>query len=397
MISLAYRDIGNSFGRYLLTGLGIGLLIGVTLTMAGVFRGMVEDGRALLKAANADIWVVQQNTLGPFAEPSSLPDDFYRGLLSIEGVAAARNVAYLTLEIGGAGAQQSARVMLQGLDPTAPMPPLIAGRPITRSHYELIVDKRSHFKLNQLIHIHRHDYKVVGVTDGMRSPSGDPMVFLPLRDAQEIQFLKDNDAVYRDKKRLAENPRLNPPANPSLLEAVEQSFFSNHRVNAILVNIRSGFDSNKVSAEIEKWLRVTAYPKDKMEQILIGNLIATASKQIGMFLAILTLVTAAIIALTIYSMTQTKLKEIAVLKLIGTPNLLISRMILLEAIGLGLIGFLSGKLAVTYWAPLFPKHVVLLMDDTIKALVITLIICLLASIAGIRAALRVSPASAIGG
>lgn len=168
-------------------------------------------------------------------------------------------------------------------------------------------------------------------------------------------------------------------------------------MNAILVNVRPGYDSHQVATEIEKWLRVTAYPKNKMEDILIGNLIATASKQIGMFLAILTVVTAAIIALTIYSMTQTKIKEIAVLKLIGTPNILISRMILLESLGLGLIGFLSGKLAVTYWAPLFPKHVVLLLQDTLTGLVVTMIICLIASIAGIRSAIRISPASAIGG
>ena len=395
MISLAYRDIGNSFGRYLFTGLGIGLLIGVTLTMAGVFRGMVEDGRALLTAADADIWVVQQNTLGPFAEPSSLPDDFYRGLLTLEGVDQARNIAYLTLEIGTA--ENKVRVMLQGVDPSAPIPRLVAGRPLTRPHYELVVDKRSGFHLGDVIPIHRHRYKVVGVTEGMRSPSGDPMVFLPLKDAQEIQFLKDNDAVYRDRKRLQENPRLNPAANPDLIDDVETAFFSNHRVNAILVNVRPGYDSYRVAAEIKKWLRVTAYPKDEMEQILIGNLIAMASKQIGLFLVILTIVTAAIIALTVYSMTQTKLKEIAVLKLIGTPNHLISRMILLEALGLGLIGFLSGKLAVTYWAPLFPKHVVMQVDDTLRALVITLLICVLASIAGIRSALAVPPSSAIGG
>ncbi|BAO44904.1 ABC transporter permease [Thiolapillus brandeum] len=395
MISLAYRDIGNSFGRYLFTGLGIGLLIGVTLTMAGVFRGMVEDGRALLTAADADIWVVQQNTLGPFAEPSSLPDDFYRGLLALEGVARARNTAYLTLEIGAA--DKRVRVMLQGIDLSVPIPGLVSGRPLTRSHYEMVADERSGFQLGDVISIHRHDYKVVGITRGMRSPSGDPMVFLPLKDAQEIQFLKDNDAVYRDRKRLQENPGLNPPGHPELINTVEAAFFSNHRVNAILVDVRPGYDNHQVAAEIDKWLRVTAYPRDEMEQILIGNLIAMASKQIGLFLVILTVVTGAIIALTVYSMTQTKLKEIAVLKLIGTPNRLISRMILLEAVGLGLIGFLSGKLAVTYWAPLFPKHVVMQIDDTLRALVITLVICLLASIAGIRSALSVPPSSAIGG
>ena len=395
MISLAYRDVSNSFGRYLLTGIGLGLLIGVTLTMAGVFRGMVDDGKALLRYADADIWVVQQNTLGPFAEPSSLPDDIYRGILAIDGVRRATNVAYLTLEISHA--KRSVRVMLEGIDAQQNLMHLTAGRPVMRPHYELVADERSGFKLGDRIPIHRHDYEVVGLTRGMRSPSGDPILFLSLKDAQEIQFLKDNDAVFRDRVQLEANPRLNPPGNPALVDAVEQSLFSNHRVNTVLVQLMPGANPERVADDIQRWLRLTAYPRDEMEEILIGQLIATASKQIGLFLVILTIVSAAIVALTIYSMTQTKLKEIAVLKLIGTRNGLISRMILLEAIGLGLIGFLTGKLAVTYWAPLFPKHIVLLPDDTLRALLITMVICILASFAGIRAALRVPPGSAIGG
>ena len=395
MISLAYRDVSNSFGRYLLTGIGLGLLIGVTLTMAGVFRGMVDDGKALLRYADADIWVVQQNTLGPFAEPSSLPDDIYRGILAIDGVRRATNVAYLTLEISHG--KRSVRVMLEGVDAQQNLMHLTAGRPVMRPHYELVADERSGFKLGDRIPIHRHDYEVVGLTRGMRSPSGDPILFLSLKDAQEIQFLKDNDAVFRDRVQLEANPRLNPPGNPALVDAVEQSLFSNHRVNTVLVQLMPGANPKRVADDIQRWLRLTAYPRDEMEEILIGQLIATASKQIGLFLVILTIVSAAIVALTIYSMTQTKLKEIAVLKLIGTRNGLISRMILLEAIGLGLIGFLTGKLAVTYWAPLFPKHIVLLPDDTLRALLITMVICILASFAGIRAALRVPPGSAIGG
>ena len=395
MISLAYRDVSNSFGRYLLTGIGLGLLIGVTLTMAGVFRGMVDDGKALLRYADADIWVVQQNTLGPFAEPSSLPDDIYRGILAIDGVRQATNVAYLTMEVSHAG--RSVRVMLEGVDARQNLMPLTAGRPVMQPHYELVADERSGFKLGDRIPIHRHTYEVVGLTRGMRSPSGDPILFLPLKDAQEIQFLKDNDAVFRDRAQLQANPKLNPPGNPALLDAVEQSLFSNHRVNTVLVQLMPGTNPRRVADDIERWLRLTAYPSDQMEEILIGQLIATASKQIGLFLVILTIVSAAIVALTIYSMTQTKLKEIAVLKLIGTRNGLISRMILLEAIGLGLIGFLTGKLAVTYWAPLFPKHIVLLADDAFRALLITMVICILASFAGIRAALRIPPGSAIGG
>ena len=68
MISLAARDIQHSWAKFVLTGLGLGLLIGVTLTMAGVFRGMVDDAQALLNNSGADLWVVQKDTQGPYAE-----------------------------------------------------------------------------------------------------------------------------------------------------------------------------------------------------------------------------------------------------------------------------------------------------------------------------------------
>ena len=39
MISLAGRDILHAWGKFVFTGIGLGLLIGVTLVMAGVYRG----------------------------------------------------------------------------------------------------------------------------------------------------------------------------------------------------------------------------------------------------------------------------------------------------------------------------------------------------------------------
>jgi putative ABC transport system permease protein len=57
-----------------------------------------------------------------------------------------------------------------------------------------------------------------------------------------------------------------------------------------------------------------------MEEILVAKLIATSAKQIGMFLVILAIVSAAIVAFIIYTLTMGKIREIAVLKLIGTTQ-----------------------------------------------------------------------------
>ena len=92
MISLAGRDIMHSLGKFVFTGMGLGLLIGVTLSMAGIYRGLVDDGKALLDNSGADLWVVQQDTLGPYAESSSIYDTAWRGIRSMSGVARAANV-----------------------------------------------------------------------------------------------------------------------------------------------------------------------------------------------------------------------------------------------------------------------------------------------------------------
>lgn len=99
MISLAGRDILHSWGKFVFTGVGLGLLIGVTLTMAGVYRGMVDDAKVLLDNSGADLWVVQQDTLGPYAEPSSLYDDVYRTIRGMPGVDRAANITYLTMQV----------------------------------------------------------------------------------------------------------------------------------------------------------------------------------------------------------------------------------------------------------------------------------------------------------
>ncbi|HNH34733.1 MAG TPA: ABC transporter permease [Rhodocyclaceae bacterium] len=397
MISLAARDIAHSWGKYVFTGIGLGLLIGVTLSMAGIYRGMVEDAKVLLANSGADLWVVQQDTLGPYAEPSTVHDDAWRGIAGLPGVARTGNVTYLTMQVRKG--DTDTRAMVVGFEPGHPGAPenLVAGRPVTRSHYEAVADEKTGLRPGDTIRIRRHDYAVVGLTRRMVSSAGDPMVFVPLQDAQEAQFLRDNDAIVNDRARTAANPSLNRPGVPGLLDAVIASQAANHNVNAVLVRVAEGHSDEEVAGNIRRWKRLTAYTRAQMEEILVAKLIATSARQIAMFLAILALVSGAIVSFIIYTMTLGKLREIAVLKLIGTRNRTIAGMILQEALGLGLAGFLVGKAAATLWAPYFPKYVLLETGDAMRGFVAVMAICAVASVAAIRAALRVDPATAIGG
>ena len=400
MISLAARDIQHSWAKFVLTGLGLGLLIGVTLTMAGVFRGMVDDAQALLSNSGADLWVVQKDTQGPYAESSSLKDDVVRSIAGMPGVAMAANITYFTMQVKAVGGKE-ARAMVVGIEPGAAGLPgqpghLLAGRHLTRSHYEAVADIKTGLSLGDKVEIRRHTYEVVGLTRRMVSSGGDPMVFIPIKDAQEAQFLKDNDAIVNDRVRTAANPAFNRPSVPGLLDAVQNLQTSSRNVNAALVRVADGWTAERVAEPIRRWKHLTVFTRADMEDILVDKLIATSARQIGMFLAILAVVSAAIVAFIIYTMTLGKIREIAVLKLIGTRNRTIAGMILQQALGLGLIGFVVGKVVSTAWAPVFPKYVLLLPSDAVIGLLATLIICALASTLAIRAALSVDPASAIG-
>ena len=256
MISLAGRDILHSWPKFVLTGMGLGLLIGVTLSMAGIYRGMVDDAQALLANSGADLWVVQKNTLGPYAESSSLRDDVYRDILGMPGVQRAANVTYLTMQVsksGGANDGKSAdevRAMVVGFEPGQPGEPpyLVAGRQIMRSHYEAVVDVKTGFVVGDRIRIRRHDYSVVGVTRRMVSSGGDPMIYIPLKDGQEAQFLKDNDAIRNERTRTAANPALNRPGAPGLLEAIQSSQTISHNVNTVLCGLQRAIQPRKSRA-----------------------------------------------------------------------------------------------------------------------------------------------------
>ena len=217
MISLAGRDILHAWGRFVLTGMGLGLLIGVTLSMAGIYRGMVDDAQVLLDNSGADLGWCRRTPWAPMRSPPASTTTSTGGYSACPGWPRAANVTYLTMQVAQGG--RDVRAMVVGVVPGGPgesgQPTfLVAGRQITRGHYEAVADLASGFHIGERIRIRRNLYTVVGLSRRTVSSGGDPMVFIPLRDAQEAQFLKDSDAIVHQRRRTAENPAFNRPGAP---------------------------------------------------------------------------------------------------------------------------------------------------------------------------------------
>ena len=187
-MNLAWRDIRHNLGRFLLTCLGLSLLLGVVLSMIGIYRGLVADALTLVRAPVAEMWVVESGTRGPFAESSRIPGDTREAIARLAGVTAAGAITYQSAEARHAGG--ALRLYVVGYELGRPGGPahIVEGRPIARSHYEMIADRRTGLALGDRVALGRNTFSVVGLTENQVASGGDPVVYLTLRDSQELQF-----------------------------------------------------------------------------------------------------------------------------------------------------------------------------------------------------------------
>lgn len=400
-MNLALRDIRYHRGRFLLTGLGLGLLIGVVMSMAGIYRGFVVEATAILKAARADLWVVQKDTRGPFAESSRIPEDLYRSLAVIPGVQEAAPVSYQYVQIQRAG--RTLRLYVVGHLPRAPggHGPLIAGRPIGQKRYEAVVDQSAGLTIGEGFTLGRHRHTVVGLTREAVSSSGDPVLFLSLVDAQELQFKKSSDAIRNDRERIEASLRgvaqVAPAVARLVAATVEELAENTHVANAIVIRLAPGADAAAVARRIAVWKHHAVLTAAEQEQLLTLIVIDKVRRQIGLFTTILLVVSTVIVALIIYTLTMDKLREIATLKLIGAPGSVVVKLIMQQSVALGAIGFTVGAILVNSLYDRFPRRVVLVPSDQLLLMAIVAGICILASLLGIRRALSVDPLQALGG
>ncbi|MCU0885828.1 MAG: ABC transporter permease, partial [Beijerinckiaceae bacterium] len=103
-MNLAWRDVQHGLGRFILTCVGLSLLLGVVMGMTAIYRGLVAEALGVVDNARADLWIVEGGKRGPFAEASRIPRDTRNVALVQSGVATAGAVVYQTVEVPHRGA-----------------------------------------------------------------------------------------------------------------------------------------------------------------------------------------------------------------------------------------------------------------------------------------------------
>jgi len=398
-MDLAVYDLKLQKGRFIATIIGVGLLFTIVLAMNGLYRGNIHDGLAVINATKPDLWVVERFRGGPFNEQSSMPEYYHYSLKAVPGVE--RASPYIIYAVERMIGNESRHFSIVGYDVFGGLggpQKIYAGRGLHQAHYEMVAHAKLGVRLGDKVPLGLHTYKVVGLTKEAVDNNGDPVVYLSLPDAQEILYQKDNEEVRAQRERLSRTlnaqKSLSSAAAANLAETLAPD---THIINAILVRLQPGADRTAVANHIRQWLYFSVYTTPDEIQLMLKGKLSGMTKQLLLFRTLLMIISVVIIALVIYTFTMEKIRSIAVMKLIGAPNLVIVRLVLEQSLLLTLSSFLFALVSINLTYPYFPKTLLLVPEDEVVTFIVVLLGGLLASVLGLWQAIKAEPAMALGG
>ncbi|MBI4830165.1 MAG: ABC transporter permease [Candidatus Lindowbacteria bacterium] len=398
-MDLAIYDMKLHKGRFIATVFGVGLLFTIVLAMNGIYRGVIFEGAAFIRAANPDLWVVERYRGGPFNEESSMPEFYHYSVRAIPGVEIASPLIFRPVERQIKG--KSRRFTIVGYDIFSGLGgprKVYAGRNIEQAHYEMVAHPKLRVQVGDKIPLGLHTYTVVGLTREAISTDGEPLVYLSLPDAQEVLFQRDNEEVRGQRKRMLQTLSgqnyLSAFESGKLLPLLEPD---THIVNAILVQLRPGANRADVACLIEKWLYFSVFSSQEEVQLLMKGRLGSMTKQLFLFRTLLLIISVAIISLVVYTFTMEKIRSIAVMKLIGASNWVIVRLVMEQSLLLTVSAFLFGLVLIQNTYTLFPRTILRVPSDDLITFSVAVIAGILASVMGVWEALKAQPAAALGG
>lgn len=376
-MNLAIRDVRHNLLRFALTGLGIALLTSAAMTMNGVYRGIVEDALLLINRVNADLWIVQGHTQGPFADTSSVSSSLRDRALGVQGVESARNYLSLSRRVEVRGSPRQVTVL--GIDfpyDHGEWLPVEQGRALIAAHYEAVADISLGVAIGEELSIGYDRYRIVGLMRNMVEANGDPMLAVSLNDLRSIRAYKPSEAILLQR------------ASGGSSEVLADGS-SSSQVAATMLKFAPGVDALALRAQIDSWPDIATVSHAEQQDLVVNGRLERLRKQILLFTAILMIITAVVVTLIIYTLTLENLHTIAMLKLIGARNRVIVGMILQQSLMLGATGASAALLISNLWLPLFPRRIVLLADDVLLLQALVILTCVLGSVAGTFKALSV--------
>ena len=217
MIWLALKTMHHEKVRLVITLTGIIFSTVLTIVQVSMYLGMMGNATSIIRNTDADIWIASRNVQNfdfayPFSEEKLNRVRAYRDVQYAERLI--MTWGFLKLADGGQD-----QVQIIGFNPDtgigAPWS-MISGRPedVKGGRY-MIMDKTSEKRLGELRtgslwELGGRKFKLVGLSDGIKSFTTAPIIFTSYEQAQMFQgFIKAGQTSYivakvRDKEKIGE-------------------------------------------------------------------------------------------------------------------------------------------------------------------------------------------------
>ena len=196
----------------------------------------------------------------------------------------------------------------------------------------------------RLADLRRSDGVIVdlyGATDKLAGPpafEGGPPVPLAVGDTLEIN---DRRAIVVGISRNTRTFQSQPVVYTTYQRAVAFAPPERRQLSAVLVKAEAGEDALALCERIEKLTGLAAYTSEEFKTLTVGYFLKHTGIPINFGIAIVLgfIVGTAVAGQTFYNFTLDNLRQFGALKAMGTQNGTLLRMILLQAVLVGFIGY----------------------------------------------------------
>lgn len=341
MIHAALRDLLFRRRRYLISAFGCALVFSMSLLMTGLADAFPKEWRDMVRALDAESFLVPQELSGPFSGASPFEADLLPP-----------GASPMTYAVQTATAEETVTIAMVGVGDRSPLEPEVTRGRQLADPGEALASERAPFGIGDRVQISGRKFTVVGSVADFSVNGGMPGVVIPLPDAQEILFRG--------------------------IPLVTAGVFTNDPGS---VTPPPGFRVQRAEDAVEDALR----------------LLASARQSIDFVKVLLWIVAALIVGSVTFLSVIERLREFAVFKAVGTSARSIATGVVLQTVALALASSVLGVALGWLIAPTFPLPVVISARAALLLPVLGAGVGVIASLFGLSRVLKVEPALAFGG
>jgi putative ABC transport system permease protein len=348
MWTISLRNVQFRRRQFLLAVVGTALVFGMALLVTGIREGFRTEAQRMLDGMGGETWAVTSGSSGPFTGAESMFADKADELSREAGVRRADPLLIGSRNVRLDGEFRSVHVIgyrIGGLG----APPPVEGRPVAASG-EVVIDKKVGLGLGDTLNLAGRPFKVVGLVSDRTYYGGTPSSYIPIEDVQA--------AVSK---------------GVPLINAIVMEGSPLHAPDGLKV-----MSEEQVKADLLRPL-------------------GTADRSINTTRILLWIVAAVIVGAVMYMSALERVRDFAVLKAVGGKTRVLVTSLAFEAMVACLAAAGLAVAMARLLAPTIPLPITITSDAYLALPVVAVLVGVVASLFGVRRAVRTDPALAFSG